>query len=67
METNSKPRRKLSLAKVMAAAESGESVGFCLGCGKKAYGVEPDACKYVCEHCHAPRVYGAEELCMMLI
>lgn len=58
--------KKLTLAKVMKAAESGESVGFCVKCTAKAYQVEPDARKYECESCGAKAVYGAEELAMMM-
>lgn len=54
--------KKLSFAKILKAAESGESVGFCVACGAKAYGVEPDARGYKCESCGASKVYGAEEL-----
>lgn len=39
--------------------------GFCLACGKDQAGVEPDARKYTCEHCGAPKVYGIEELALM--
>ena len=39
--------------------------GFCLACGKSADGVEPDARKYTCEACGAPKVYGLEELAVM--
>ena len=39
--------------------------GFCLACGETQGGVEPDARKYICESCKAPKVYGAEELVMM--
>lgn len=46
------------------AAEDGTE-GFCLACGARAYGVEPDARKYECESCGAPKVYGAEELILM--
>jgi hypothetical protein len=58
--------KKLSLKKIMAAAESGESVGFCVACGAEASGVEPDARRYECECCGKPKVYGAEELLLML-
>ena len=47
-----------------AIADDG-SMGFCLACGAEAYGVEPDARKYHCEACKAPKVYGAEELMLM--
>lgn len=39
--------------------------GFCRACGETAFGVEPDARKYVCESCNAPQVYGLEELLIM--
>lgn len=39
--------------------------GFCLACGNIQDGVEPDARKYTCECCGAPKVYGAEELALM--
>ncbi len=39
--------------------------GFCLACGHTMDGVEPDARKYACEHCQAPKVYGLEELVVM--
>jgi hypothetical protein len=44
---------------------AGDGTGFCLACGATAHGVEPDARKYVCESCEAPKVYGLEELVMM--
>ena len=39
--------------------------GFCLACGEEAYGVEPDSCKYKCEACDNPTVYGAQEIALM--
>ena len=61
---------KSIMAKAMKAAKAvaygtGEYVGWCLACCRKATGVEPDARKYPCEHCHAKKVYGAEEIVMM--
>jgi hypothetical protein len=56
--------QKLTLKRVMAAIESGDSVGFCKACGAEAHGVEPDARNYECEECEAPEVSGAEELLM---
>ena len=38
------------------------TIGFCLNCGAKAYGVEPDARDSECEVCVASAVYGSEEL-----
>jgi hypothetical protein len=57
---------KISMQQIIDAVESGEDMGFCLACGDEAYGVEPDARKYECESCGKPRVYGAEELLMMV-
>lgn len=39
--------------------------GFCLACGKTQSCVEPDARRYECKSCGAPKVYGAEELVLM--
>jgi hypothetical protein len=39
--------------------------GFCLACGRTAHNVEPDATKYTCESCNAPKVYGLEQLMLM--
>ncbi len=36
--------------------------GFCLACGKKVYGVEPDNRNYPCEYCGKDMVFGAEEV-----
>lgn len=40
-------------------------MGYCIYCGEEAYGVEPDARRYVCDACDKPGVYGLEELLMM--
>lgn len=42
-----------------------KSEGWCLNCGKKQSGVEPDARRYVCDKCGEPKVYGPEELALM--
>ena len=57
---------KISMQQIIDAVESGEDMGFCLVCGDEAYGVEPDARKYECESCGASKVYGAEELLLMV-
>ena len=51
----------------LRAMENGslDGRGFCLACGKDAHGVEPDARRYTCESCKAPKVYGLEELLLM--
>ena len=57
---------KITIDRIIAAVESGEDMGFCLACGDEAYGVEPDARKYECESCGKEKVYGAEELLLMV-
>lgn len=54
---------KPAFAEIEQAAESDD--GFCLACGHQQHGVEPDARRYTCESCGAPKVYGAEELALM--
>ena len=39
--------------------------GFCLACAHEQLAVEPDARRYPCESCGAPKVYGLEELLMI--
>lgn len=55
---------KPALDDLMAVVGEG-TAGFCLACGQEQQGVEPDARKYQCAACKAPKVYGAEELVMM--
>lgn len=60
----------LTLKRVTDAVErqmtSLDNPGFCLACGVEQEGCEPDARQYECEACGARRVYGAEELLMMM-
>ena len=56
----------LTIDRVMEAVEEDDNLGFCLACGEEAYGVEPDARKYECESCGAAKVYGAQELLLMM-
>ncbi len=62
---------KVTLERVLEAVgrstTSLDNPGFCLACGAEAEGVEPDARRYICEECGAPRVYGAEELLMRMV
>ena len=57
---------KPSLKQLEKASYDG-AVGYCLKCGSKAYGVEPDARKYECDNCGAFKVYGADELLLMVL
>lgn len=56
----------LTIDDVMQAVEEDEYTGFCTACGEEAYNVEPDACRYTCESCGEPKVYGAQELLLMM-
>lgn len=49
----------------LCMAMDAESQGFCLACGEVQEGCEPDADKYVCDCCGAPKVYGAAQLVIM--
>lgn len=57
---------KVTLDQVMEAVEADDNLGFCIACGAEASGVEPDARNYECESCGAEKVFGAEELLMMM-
>lgn len=57
---------KIPLSLVIEAIEERDQClshpGFCLACGERAEGVEPDARRYECEICGEEQVYGAEEI-----
>jgi len=57
---------KLTLSRVMKAVEADNNSGFCINCGAKVTGVEPDARNYTCGKCHEPKIFGAEEILMMV-
>ncbi len=57
---------RISIDQVLEAVESGEYIGICIACGHEQEGVEPDARAYSCESCDARKVYGAEELLMLV-
>lgn len=65
--TNNVAKPKVTIDQVMAAVEQDDCIGFCLECGAEASPVEPDARRYTCESCGKPRVYGAEELLLMMV
>jgi hypothetical protein len=60
---NGNTQYKPSKRALMQAIE--HNYGFCLACGAENEGIEPDASKYTCTSCEAPKVYGAEELLLM--
>ena len=43
-----------------------DNPGFCLSCGEEQDGCEHDAREYECESCGERKVFGAEELLMMI-
>jgi len=57
----------ITTERIIEAVNEDDSLGFCTACGEEAYNVEPDARKYECESCGAEKVYGAEELLLMLV
>ena len=59
-------RSLLTFTQLLDVIEGDEDIGFCIACGAEHYGIEPDARKYTCEACDLPKVYGAEELVLML-
>jgi len=58
---------KIPSFKVLEKAAEKGNIGFCIACGKKHVGVEPDARKYNCEKCKLPKVYGAEEIVLCFV
>jgi hypothetical protein len=57
----------ITLEQIETALESDEYIGFCIACGAEHAGVEPDARRYPCDACGARKVYGAEELLLMIV
>lgn len=57
---------KITTDQIIEAVKADDNLGFCLACGAEVRGVEPDARKYECESCGECKVYGAEELLMMV-
>ena len=62
--------KSLTLDRVMDAVGEYHSgltnPGFCIACGEDADGCEPDARNYVCDCCGESKVFGAEELLLMV-
>jgi hypothetical protein len=66
MEEEAKMPIKITIDQVMRAVEADDYQGFCIACGAEAQNVEPDARRLKCESCGEPRVYGAEELLLVM-
>ncbi len=58
--------KNVTLERVMDAVEADNNIGICTACGEEQYGCEPDAHEYECESCGEKKVYGAEELLIMM-
>lgn len=56
---------RISWEELEEALEDDDNSGFCLDCGNRQDGCEPDARMYECEDCGRNAVYGAEEVLMM--
>ena len=61
-----KLHKSITLKRIMRACNEDSNSGFCLECGHKQGGCEPDAREYECEKCGAHKVYGAEEILIMI-
>lgn len=62
---NGNTQYKPSFSWIQSVIEGENDEGFCLACGETNEGIEPDAGKYRCQCCNAPKVYGAEQLMLM--
>lgn len=49
-------------AEVFAAIKEDDNSGFCIVCGTRHEGIEPDARNYKCESCGKLKVFGAEQI-----
>lgn len=57
---------KITLDRIVEMVERDDMEGICLACGADAMNVEPDARRYPCESCGERKVYGAEQLLLMV-
>jgi len=57
---------KVNFEQVMTAVSSGDYIGFCIKCGTKHMNIEPDARRYTCKKCNLPKVFGAQEILLMM-
>jgi len=54
--------------RVIKAAQNDEAyIGFCIKCGTKHMNIEPDARRYTCKRCNLPKVFGAQEILLMMV
>lgn len=69
--TKTSMHRSLTLGRVQEAARRQQRTldnpGFCVDCGHEQDGCEPDGREINCEHCGHDKVYGADELVLMIL
>jgi hypothetical protein len=61
-----KIHKTVTVKRIETAIMDDYHAGFCIACGADAEGCEPDACGYKCESCGEAKVYGAEEVLLMV-
>lgn len=61
-----KRARRVTIDQIIEAAQAEDNIGFCIACGHEQFGCEPDARGYTCEECGKNKVFGAEELLIIL-
>lgn len=59
--------QNVNFDEVMEAVQADQMVGFCLACGAERDCTEPDARGYECPVCGERKVYGAEEIMLMMV
>ena len=58
--------QSITIDRIIEAVQADGNVGFCTNCGMQHSHCEPDARRYYCDSCEMLRVFGAEELLLML-
>lgn len=65
MTSKKKTRKQHTISLDEYSSIMEDYLGFCTECGAFRDCVEPDACRYTCEECGEPSVYGTDMLLMM--
>lgn len=58
--------KNLTVENIMEVIKEDGYFGFCLACGEQAENIEPDARNYECDVCGKRKVFGAEEILLMM-
>lgn len=59
-------KHKLTLERITRAVRRDDMTGFCIECGVTVKPVEPDAERVRCSRCGKDKVFGAEQLLLMV-